>query len=208
MIDFQEVNTCESGGHSHFSRQFLLPICSVYAKTPQYLGSKVDPWFESHGFLRNAFEMSSLVPDLSHCASMNPWIRMRLSSGILAQSDLLVLAVNRPHITAPFASDILGLTPKSAWTILQDLTSAGWMTKHTVGRKDYYRPTSTFTKTFSFLKTSEIDQTPLVWIEASMRANWKEPKDCSTKYQNMWLTQQEKSLKPLYLIRDRLALSY
>ena len=186
----------------------LITPCPLFLKSgrPPYVGHQVDPLFESQGFLRNPFEISGMVPDLSRAAQINPWIRMRLSSGILAQSDLLVLVVNTPQITAPIVSDLLGITTKSAWTNLQDLVTAQWLTKKTIGRRDFYSPTPSFLNAFSFLVVSSMETAPLLWIEAAIRASWLPPIEQSPDYQRLWLQQKEKELLPLHKIGDRLGL--
>jgi hypothetical protein len=169
-----------------------------------YIGRSKDSFFESRGFLRNPFAPSNMVPDLNRSAQFNPWIRLRLSIGILAQSDVMMLALNATQITVPFASDILGVTPKSAWRILQDLVLANWLTKKTIGRKDYYRPTLAFQKNFDFLTVTEMIRTPLSWIEAATRAKWEQPEGASPEFMKMWTQQKEASLQPLFRIQDRL----
>jgi hypothetical protein len=173
-----------------------------------FVGPKLDPWFESKGWVRNPFEPSTMTPDLKQAALANPWVKMRLSFGILAPSDTLVLAVNSKVLSAPKLGLILGISPKSAWSILQDHVLAGWLTVKTVGRKDFYRPTKDFLKSFSWLRQDESLCTPLDWIESSFRQRWKAPASSSKDYLLMWQKDKEMELEPLQGVRDRLQMDY
>jgi hypothetical protein len=133
-------------------------------QTPVFNGSRIDPEFEKYGYLRNPYISSTNVPSIHSVAEINPFVKMRLTSGFQAQSDAWIYLMYYKKLTVPKLQSLLGVTPKSVWNILQSMFQAGWVTKTTMGKTDLYKITPEATKTFSFIKTPRVQSSPVDWV--------------------------------------------
>jgi hypothetical protein len=88
-----------------------------------------------------------------------------LTSGFQAQSDVWVYLLHFKELTIPRIQSLLGVTAKSAWNILQNMHQADWVSKRSIGKIDHYKVSLHAQKSFSYLKASKLQSTPVNWIK-------------------------------------------
>lgn len=151
-------------------------------QTSSLNGRQLDPYFEKFGYKRNPFLHSNHVPELTKISDMNPFVKMRLTSGFQAQSDVWVYLLHFKELTIPKIQSLLGVTAKSAWNVLQNMHQAGWVTKKSIGKIDFYKISPNANKAFSFIKATKIQCTPGNWIKLAHRISIIGDKVMTDKY--------------------------
>jgi hypothetical protein len=161
MLDFCKISKLKKS-------KMISPPENFFKNVSQKItinGQKLDPYFKQFGFKRNLFSHSSHVPSLRDISDINPFVKMRLSSGFQAQSDIWVYLLYFKELTVPKIQSLLGVTAKSAWNILQNMHQAGWVTKKSIGKVDRYQISNNANKSFSYIKTSKLHTIPVDWIK-------------------------------------------
>jgi hypothetical protein len=174
-------------------------------QTPYINGRLIDPSFKDYGFIRNEYIMSSNVPSMLTISKRNAFVKMRYTSGFQAQSDAWVYLLHYQTMSVPKLQSILGITSKSAWNILQSICQAGWITKKTIAKIDHYKITSETSRTFSYLKTSKLQCTPVDWIRLSHSLSAVGMNKVSDSYYDFLEDKLSKELPDLEVLSEKIA---
>ena len=171
---------------------------------PIFQGEQFDPFFQECGFTRNKFIPSKISPQLDVIARANTWVRLRLTIGLNANADIMLILLHKSTLSAPILSALLGISTKSAWLILQDFMAAGWVTKKTIGRKDRYTVTEEFQRAFSYFKHKKMKWSPLDWILAGYTLEDIIPPGASVNYKKFSAQQRDKKMAHVLKLKDQM----